>query len=235
MRTRNLFISFIYIAFLVACNSAQNNKKASESSKIQKSEENKLTGSLDKQLNSSDSAYFDINEESANLDKFLKDKVGDAAKAKALPIYAQDSLSAIYAVCTNKIDTYFLRKKGNNAQEKNIIHVNGLLRDSISLFVDGKKIFSLEKRTLQNNQVLSHDIFIFGDNNDCIGRSTHKKEWNNSFQDAIYNDTIVRSDIKEKIILINRLEKQQIIQSAKASLDSMMQHFPEFKYSFNWK
>lgn len=217
MRIYSFIICFVFIAFLVSCNFSSNNKKVPKP-------------------NQKDSAHNEINEESVILSRFLKDKVGDAAKAKALPVYHKDSLNAICIVSTRKLDIHYLRIHENMTKEKNIIiNKNNYLRDSISLFVDGNKIFALEKRMLKGREVFGHDIFIFGENNDCIGRSTHKKEWNNSFQDALYNDSVVRSDKNERIFLINHFEKQQIIQSAKASLDSIMQRFPEFKYSFNWK
>ena len=106
----------------------------------------------------------------------------------------------------------------------------------ITVYYISDRIVRIEKRIYDmDNNELGFSMFDFNENNACFSNT----QWNNkekmSYTNAMYWETLIRFDVHCKIIDIDGSQKQQIIQLAKASLDSIMTHFPEFKYSFNWK
>jgi hypothetical protein len=124
---------------------------------------------------------------------------------------------------TNKKDyNYKLGEDGNETR--------------ISLYSVKDRLVTIEKRVYdKNNNELGYSMFDFNENNVCLSNTQRDYKESMSYTNAMYWNTLIRFDVHCKIIDIGSSQKQQIIQSAKASLDSIMQHFPEFKYSFNWK
>ncbi|MBA4411612.1 MAG: hypothetical protein C0397_19615 [Odoribacter sp.] len=126
--------------------------------------------------------------------------------------------------------------KHNPSTGKKIYNYN-LGRDSIkiTLYHLNERIVTIEKRIYNNNNELGFRIFDFNEKNDCFSSS----QWNSSekmtYTNAMYWDTFISFDVHCNIIDMDFSEKKQIIQSTRASLDSIMQHFPEFRYSFNWE
>lgn len=124
---------------------------------------------------------------------------------------------------TNKKDyNYKLKNDGNEVR--------------ISYYSVKDRIIRIEKRTYdKTDNELSFSMFDFDENNLCISNT----QWNNvekmSYTYSMYWDSLIKYDVNCKQIELDASQKQQIIQSTKASLDSIMTHFPEFKYSFNWK
>ena len=106
----------------------------------------------------------------------------------------------------------------------------------ITLYHIGDRIVRIEKRIYDlGNTQLSYSMFDFNVDNSCYSNTQRNKKDKMSYINAMYWDTINRFDTDYKPIKIDVTQKQQIIESTKAELDSIMQHFPEFKYSFNWK
>jgi hypothetical protein len=106
----------------------------------------------------------------------------------------------------------------------------------ITLYYISDRIVRIEKRIYdKDNNQLGYTMFDFNENNTCFSNTQRDYKEKMSYTNAMYWDSLIRFDVNCKIIDINASQKQQIIESTKASLDSIMQHFPEFKYSFNWK
>lgn len=106
----------------------------------------------------------------------------------------------------------------------------------ITLYYINNRIVTIENRKFdKNNNQLGYNMFDFDESNVCLSNTQRDYKEKMSYTNAMYWDTLIRFDIHCKIIDIDSSQKQQIIQLAKASLDSIMTHFPEFKYSFNWK
>ena len=85
------------------------------------------------------------------------------------------------------------------------------------------------------NQDLCYSIFDFDDQNKCFLNSQRDAREKMSYSNAVYWDTLLRFDVHCKVISLTKEKKAEIIQSTKASLDSIMQNFSQFKYSINWK
>jgi hypothetical protein len=105
----------------------------------------------------------------------------------------------------------------------------------ITLFYIGKRIVTVEKRIFKGNIEKGFNIYDFDENNNMFSES----KWNNvekmTFTNAIYWGTLLRFDVRCNVVDLDLSQKQEIVKAAKASLDSIMQFFPEFKYTFDWE
>lgn len=98
------------------------------------------------------------------------------------------------------------------------------------------QVFAVVDRvTAKNEEVKSNEFYYFDENNNCISHTVFDNNKRMEITDAMYGGTLIKFDVHYNQIKINDLQKQVIIQSAKASLDSLMDFYPEFRYSFNWK
>lgn len=99
-----------------------------------------------------------------------------------------------------------------------------------------KRIISILNRIYnKENEKIALKLFYFKEDNSCDWYTIMGKGDKYSHEYTFLNGSIVESNYKMTPIVIEDSQKQHIIQSAKAALDSIMKHFPEFKYSFNWK
>jgi hypothetical protein len=183
-----------------------------------------------------DGKNVDINYESEIFDSLVKDKVSDAGKAKALPIYSQDSLSAIIAICNYKIEQTAKLRFLESAEEKSVFLKNGFTDSiKITIYHIDNMLISTSTSNIVNNVEVQRLGYFFDENNNCIARYQWSLESKYSYYDVLYNNTLIRYDINDKFIPLGHEVKKQIIGSSKASLDSIMQYFPEFKYTLQWK
>lgn len=107
---------------------------------------------------------------------------------------------------------------------------------SITLYYQQNRIICLVYRTLNaKDEKIANLVFYFDEKNDCISNSKWNKKEPMTYTYDMYWGSLIKYDVNYNKIEMDSSQKQQIIQSAKSSLDSIMQHFPEFKYSFNWK
>lgn len=107
---------------------------------------------------------------------------------------------------------------------------------NVTLYFIKKRIVSLEKRIYDiNNTELAYSMFDFDENNDCLSNTKMVIKEKMSYTYAKYGNSVIKYDVNSNLIEITDNEKQQIIQSTKVSLDSIMQHFPDFNYTINWK
>lgn len=218
---------------MTACNSKSHDKRSLEPRDISQSAKEGM-----KVPDNKKSDGTEVNNESAILNKLIKDKAGDVAKAKALPIYAKDSLSAICAICNNKIDQNARRKYDKSTNHKRIALKigNTSLNEEITLYYQNNQMIQVSKRLIgENNKVLKLVVFNFDEKINCFSRYQWNLEDKYSFYDTIYNGTVIRYDMNNKYLALDNSQKLKIIQSAKSTLDSLMQHFTEFKYSIKWK
>lgn len=106
----------------------------------------------------------------------------------------------------------------------------------ITIYYQPNRIISIVNRVNNTkNEMIANSVFYFDEKSNCISNSEWNKKEPMEYTNAMYWDSLIRFDVNYNKIELNSSQKQQIIQSTKASLDSIMQHFPEFKYSFNWK
>ena len=98
------------------------------------------------------------------------------------------------------------------------------------------RIISVVKRIINKYNVkLYNTVFCFRKDNECISVDYWNSVEKNTYTYDMFWGTLIKYDGNYNKIDIDVSQKLQIIKSTKVSLDSIMQHFPEFKYSFNWK
>lgn len=108
-------------------------------------------------------------------------------------------------------------------------------KNEISCYYSKNRLIRIENRVFNNkNDVESFRMFDFDENNNCFSNSIKDKDEESRIY-AFISNYMIEYDSKLVPIILDSCQKQQIIQSARASLDSIMKHFPEFKYSMNWK
>lgn len=102
------------------------------------------------------------------------------------------------------------------------------------LYYQPNKIIAINKRVIdKNNNKLLNQIFFFN-NNECISANY----WNNrekiTYTYDMYWNALIKYDVGYHRIQMDEIEKTHIIQSTDSLINSIMKHFPEFKYSFKW-
>lgn len=132
----------------------------------------------------------------------------------------------------------FFAKTSSNPPTKNKIYSEKLNHNetSINLYYQNSRVYVIVHRIVNTiGDMLFNKVFYFDDHNNCISCSEWSDKTKMTYTNAMYWDSLVRFDVDYNRIEIDPAQKQQIIQSSKLSLDSLMRHFPEFKYSLNWK
>ena len=132
----------------------------------------------------------------------------------------------------------FFAKTSSNPPTKNKIYSEKMnhIETSINLYYQNNRVYVIVHRIVNTvGDKLFNKVFYFDYDNNCISCSEWTYKSKMTYTNAMYWDSLVRFDVDYNRIEIDPALKQQIIQSTKLSLDSLMQHFPEFKYSLNWK
>lgn len=107
---------------------------------------------------------------------------------------------------------------------------------NIELYHIKDRIVLIEKRTFDKiNDQLKLDVYDFSEDNSCNAYTIWTKKEMMSYIYTMHWDSLIMHDVNCNKIDLNSAQKQKIIQTVKVSLDSIMQHFPEFNYTFNWK
>ena len=142
-------------------------------------------------------------------------------------IYAEgETIRAIYAKVAADPST-------SNKLYTEKLHGNEI---TVKLYHQQNRIYSIVYRVFNSkNEKTLNRVFDFDEQNNCISNTERKINDPMSYTNAMYWDSLVRFDADYNRIDIDPAEKRQIIQSTKLSIDSLMRHFPEFKYSLNWK
>jgi hypothetical protein len=106
----------------------------------------------------------------------------------------------------------------------------------IELYHLNDRIITIEERNYdKSNKQINGSSYDFDEKNACFSNCQWITKDKMSYYYAMYWDTLIKFDVYCKLIDLTPSQKQEIIKSTKASLDSIMRHFPEFKYSYNWK
>ena len=132
----------------------------------------------------------------------------------------------------------FFAKTSSNPSTKNKIYSEkkNNKETSINLYYQTKRVYVIVHRIVNTTgDMLFNKVFYFDYDNNCIYCSEWTDKTKMTYTNAMYWESLVRFDADYNRIEIDPAQKKQIIQSTKLSLDSLMQHFPEFKYSLNWK
>jgi|WetSurMetagenome_2_1015567.scaffolds.fasta_scaffold56913_1 hypothetical protein len=107
---------------------------------------------------------------------------------------------------------------------------------SLTLYYQQNRISSIVFRILNSkNEKIFNRIFYMDEKNNCLSVSTWDKNNPMEYTSAVFGDSLIRFDGHYNIIDLDSSQKQEIVKSTRASLDSIMLHFPEFKYTFDWE
>lgn len=106
---------------------------------------------------------------------------------------------------------------------------------SITMYYLKTRIITVEKRIYRDKTEDEFLIYDFDENNNAITENRWKNSEKITYSNAILWDKLIRFNSKYEVFDLDEKQKQEIIRSTKASLDSIMQFFPEFKYTFNWE
>ena len=112
----------------------------------------------------------------------------------------------------------------------------GINRRKVLLYHQQSKIIAIVNRIYSpENQIIAYKVFYFENNNHCDWYTIREANDIKSSTYTYLNGSITKSDDKLTPYIIEGEQKQFIIRSASESLDSVMHHFPTFKYTLNWK
>lgn len=148
----------------------------------------------------------------------------------------KDFHQRLYTESENRFDYYSKITSDPSTTKKIFTSAVGDNETSTTLYYKQNRMFSVVYRQLNSrNEKIFNRVFDFDENNKCISSSTWIKSNPIQFTTAIFGDSLIRFDFKYNKINLSTFQKQEIIRSTKSSLDSLMQHFPEFNYSINWE
>ena len=109
-------------------------------------------------------------------------------------------------------------------------------KNSITAYYQYKRIVMIIYKTINSsNEVTATNAFYFDESNNCIYNTNWNIKDKISYTYDMHWGSLIKYDVNYQRMNIDPDEKQQIIQSARASLASMMEHFPDFRYTFYWK
>jgi hypothetical protein len=106
----------------------------------------------------------------------------------------------------------------------------------IQFYYQKNRIIAIVSRMYNTkDEVIAYEVFYFKENNDCDWYTFRGINEEGSKTYAFLKGLVVCSDASLTPIIMKESKKMKIIQLVKTSIDSTMLHFPEFKYSLNWK
>jgi len=107
--------------------------------------------------------------------------------------------------------------------------------ERVQLYHNSDRMIRIEKRIYdKSNNELSYDMFDFDKNNICLSFTEWGLKENMSLTYAMHWGSLIEYDVNCKLVELRPAQKKQIIHSVRISLDSIMQHFPGYIYSFKW-
>jgi len=177
----------------------------------------------------SKSGLGDSNNKMTNKNGIGIDDMSNIRQEKPLP-------KDILAIIENIRDIGLQQISDTASLIKNYNEKIGNNRIEINLYFNQKQILTIVYRIYNTEgKRIFHRVYYFDHNGSCnlysllenikIGERTFVY-WTGFLlvTDSYYDSKVVEGD-----------EKRKIIDTAKSSLDSIMMHFPEFKYSLDWK
>ena len=181
-----------------------------------------------------------------NHPKKIKDEVRNSPIVKteekqSKKINTNTSLSQlVYSENEKRTENIGKLKHNSSTQKKTYSFKNEITgnNNEITLYYINKRIVRIEKRIWNNKDEkvqLGYSMYDFNDKNVCIANTERNYKEKMSHTNAMFDDSLIRYDVNCKIILIDKLQKAKIISAVKNSLDSVMEHFPEFEYNLGLK
>lgn len=148
----------------------------------------------------------------------------------------QPTSGQLYSAVETKLDLWAKIKFDSSTIVKHYRNKIGENDHDISCYYSKDHLVSVENRiTKKNGDDISFMMFHFDDNNNCFANYRKDNEKDTSRFYLYIDNCIIEYDYKLRPFIVDSLKKQQVIQETKSSLESNMQRFPEFKYTFNWK
>lgn len=101
----------------------------------------------------------------------------------------------------------------------------------------GERIIAVVHRIIddQSKKKITNSVFYFDEENNCMLNIIRDSNEPMSYTYDMNWNKLIKYDVDYNVVDIDTYEKQKVINSTKASLDSIMRYFPEFRYQFNWK
>jgi len=207
MKIRNILICSTGIIALTCCSVGSNSSKKSELKKIK------------------ENSFEQKQQKLSHADSLNQQKV----KPSQQDIY---SISENMGEIVGKLKHNPLTQKSSF---KNTINDSGN-EIRVDFFYQNDIIYRIESRIYdKNNTQISYCMFDFDKENNCISITQRDYGADMAFVYAFYWGYLIKYDADSNLIDLNDHQKKEIIQSSKTILDSIMQHFPKFNYTFNWK
>ena len=155
--------------------------------------------------------------------------------SNSIPQIKKPSPERLYTELETRSDSITILKHSTSTLLKNYSQVTNNLTQKIDCYYQDKRIIRVENRTYFKTDVISFRIFDFDPSNKCIICAIKNK---NSYEIDYYlsrDNFLSESNWKSLPQIIDDEYKKELIPTLKTALDSTMAHFPEFKYSFDWK
>ena len=154
----------------------------------------------------------------------------DSISKEIIPSSAQ-----LYSEIENLQDSNINLKRDISTKSKKYIQQMGNIKNEIVCYYQNDKLILIESKSFNEiRKNISFKIFDFTENNKCIIVSI-KNEGENECCYYFKNKYIAEYTMNLNPIILDNSKKLKIISIVKTALDSTMAHFPEFKYSFDWK
>jgi len=108
-------------------------------------------------------------------------------------------------------------------------------KNSVTAYYQYKRIVMVIYQCVNSlNEITSTNAFYFDESNKCIYNTNWNIRDKISYTYDMHWGSLIKYDTNYNRMEIDSAEKQQIINSSRILLASMMQHFPSFHYSFHW-
>ena len=142
----------------------------------------------------------------------------------------------LYSAVETKLNIWAKTKFDSSTIVKHYKNKIGNNERDISCYFSSDRLISVENRiTGEKGEDISFMMFHFDAKNNCFANYRLDNEKDTSRFYIFINNYVIEYDYKLRPFIVDSLKKQKVIRETKASLESNMQLFPEFKYSFNWK
>ncbi len=157
----------------------------------------------------------------------------DNQKGRKLPF---DQLNQLYSASETRIGIFSKMASEPATMKKKYSELIGKDSLTITIYYRKNRIITVVYRIINSmNEKIKNLVFYFDEKNNCISYSKREKKDLSMIITAMFGDSLIRFDANYDKFDLNNSQKQQVIQSTKITLDSIMIHFPDFKYSMNWK
>ena len=153
-----------------------------------------------------------------------------------IPNISEDNLQSLYSEIEKRRDLTLSQIDDPFTSILNYDEKLGLNRRKVLVYHQQSKLIAIVNRVYgPEDKIIAYKVFYFEKSNHCDWYTIRETDDLKSSTYTYLNGPVVKSDDTLTPLMIEESQKQWISKSAKLSLDSLMRHFPEFKYSLNWK